>query len=540
MIRYFKKYSNNIILFLILLIAFFSRLYVFLQEGFITTDGVSYVLAGKNLITSGKYEVFGNPQLVFSPGYPIFVGIADYFFNDLVFSARFVSFAAGFLAVYFFYLIGKQLHSKKVGLFASALASIHYMLVVMSAETLSESSGLLFILISLYLYFKLASNYKNSLAILLGCSIGYLYLIRSEGILLLVLPIVFLLRNIKKSEIKKAFKSFSLIVIFFLIVIAPYFYFLYQNTGKLISNGKTAPNLIVSKILNGKDLGNMSEDEYNTYEKTFSNYDEKTNSIKLPEEFSDISLTDYIMENPANFLQTFFKGVASEVKVLSNVYGLAIFLIPILLLIFFIMIKKFKSDEKVIVLFLLLFLFLSIFPIFHIESRYLLQSFVFIIFLSSLGCFLDDKINPSKHFSKFLKIFFLVLKFFILIFIFTFSIINLVFCANNYPKEQKLAAEYIKNNLELNHKDVIIMSRKPEIAFYAQSKNFVPVPYTNIGNILKFAKANKVNYIVIDERFLGIRDNYDELENLDEHSDQIKLVFENNSISPIKVFKVSY
>ncbi|MDF1498826.1 MAG: glycosyltransferase family 39 protein, partial [Patescibacteria group bacterium] len=513
----------------------------FIQEGFITTDGVSYVLAGKNLITSGKYEVFGNPQLVFSPGYPILVGIADYFFNDLVFSARFVSFVAGFLAVYLFYLIGKQLHSKKVGLFASALAAIHYVLVIISAETLSESLGLLFILISLYLYFRLVDNYKNWLAMLLGCSIGYLYLIRSEGILLLALPVVFLLINIKKAKIKKSLKGFSLIIIFFLIIVAPYFYFLYQNTGKLIYNGKTTPNLIVSKILNGKDFGNMSETEYNTYEKTFSHYDEKTNSIKLPEEFSDINLASYIIDDLAKFFQIFLKGASSETRVLSDTYWLAVFLIPILLFVLFIITKKFKPDEKVFVLFLLLFLFLSIFPIFHIESRYLLQPFIFIIFLSSLGCFLDDKMILSrKYISELIKMFFLSLKLSIFVFVFIFSTYYLFFNSNDHINRHKIAAEYIKNNSKINYENIIIMSRKPEVAFYAQSKKSVPVPYTNIENVLKFAKANKVNYIVIDEKFLNIRDNYDELENLDKHSNQVELVFEDNSISLIKVFEVLY
>jgi len=130
----FRWHSYKIILFLILALALFSRLFIFSQEGFITTDGVSYVLAGKNLIENGKYEIFGNLQLIFPPGYPVAIGMADHFFNNLLFSARFISFIAGLLGVYLFYLVGKQLHNKETGLFASLFAATHWMMMTMDDD----------------------------------------------------------------------------------------------------------------------------------------------------------------------------------------------------------------------------------------------------------------------------------------------------------------------------------------------------------------------------------------------------------------------
>ena len=83
------------------------------------------------------------------------------------------------------------------------------------------------------------------------------------------------------------------------------------------------------------------------------------------------------------------------------------------------------------------------------------------------------------------------------------------------------------------------MSRKPFVGFYAQSqKNGVSIPYTNPENILKFAKARNVSYIVIDERFLKVRDNYNEMANLDKYSNDIKIFYEDNYVKPIKIFKV--
>jgi len=57
-------------------------------------------------------------------------------------------------------------------------------------------------------------------------------------------------------------------------------------------------------------------------------------------------------------------------------------------------------------------------------------------------------------------------------------------------------------------------------------------------NILKFAKARNVSYIVIDERWLGIRGNYEEMANLDGYSKEVELFYEDDSVRSIRVFKV--
>ena len=347
--NYLKKHSNTIILLLILILAFFSRFYFFSQEGFVTTDGVQYLLSGKNLIETGKYEIFGSPQLLFPPGYSLAVGITDIFFNNLVFSARLVSFVAGFLSVYFFYLVGKELYNKKTGLLASFFATTLHFFVFISQEMYSESLHILFILITIYLYFKLIKNYKVSLAILLGLSIGVTYLIRPEGIIFLLLAIIFLFQRPNNLKFKKAFAGSSIIILTFFIVAAPYLHFLYQNTGKLCLTAKAKPNLITGIILDGKDMGDMNKGDVNFYEKTFSNYDEETNSIKLPEEFVNISAKETVFNNPNEFLKRYIKGFWSEIKVLINQYLLNIFLIPIIALFIFIF-KTRKLFKEIFIL----------------------------------------------------------------------------------------------------------------------------------------------------------------------------------------------
>ena len=151
-----------------------------------------------------------------------------------------------------------------------------------------------------------------------------------EGIIFLLLAITFLFQKPSGLKFKKAFAGSSIIILTFFIVAAPYLYFLYQNTGKLCLTAKAKPNLITGIILDGKDMSDMNKGDVNFYEKTFSNYDEETNSIKLPEEFANISARGTISNDPNEFLKRYLKGFWSEIKILTDQYLLNIFLIPIL------------------------------------------------------------------------------------------------------------------------------------------------------------------------------------------------------------------
>jgi len=538
----FKKHSYLIILLFILTLAFFPRFYFFSQEGFVTTDGVSYLLSGKNLVETGKYEIFGSSQLTFPPGYSLAVGIVDLFFNDLVFSARFISFIASFLSVYLFYLVGKELYNKETGLLASFFAATLHLSIIISKETWSESLHILFVLMTVYLYLKLTKNYKVSLAVLLGLSIGITYLIRPEGIIFLALAVIFLFQKPSGLKFKKAFAGSSIIVLTFFIVAAPYLYFLYQNTGKLCLTAKAKPNLIAGIILDGKDMGDMNRNDINFYEKVSSNYDEETNSMKLPEEFANVSVEETILNSPNEFLKRYVKGVLAETKILINQYLFNIFLIPIFALFVF-SFKKRKLLKEIFILSLFPVILLLLFPAFHLESRYLLQVMVFIILLSSLGLAIKSRaILNIKGFKFSGALFLKILKALIIILVFCNFIAICVWSSRrlpNYPLEHKLAGEYLKNNSDYSPEKSIIMSRKPFVSFYAESKKGgVSVPYTSPENILRFAKARNVSYIVIDERWLGVRDNYSEMADLNKYSDDVELFYEDSSARPIKIFKV--
>ena len=528
-------------LILLMTAAFILRLYFFLQEGFITTDGYYYMMVGKNLLETGKYEIFGIPQLIFSPGYPILIGIADIFFGNLIFSARFVSFVCGIATVYLMYLIGKKMLNEKAGLFASFVTAINYYLITMSQETWSESSYIFFMLLTLYIYIKIVEKYRTYLAFALGLSIGFLYLIRIEGIIFLLLPFFYFF-NVKNYN--KFFRSLIVVMFSFFLIAGPYINFLYQNTGILSFSNKSDANIRAGLITDGKSFDNVNTEDVLLYEKVNSNYNEKTNSIEVPEEYKNNSLAGLFIQDPNHFLDRYFTALKSEFRILIIDYHTSSFFI--LLFIFFInrkiVIHSFKKN-----IFLLIFplIFLLIFPLYHIESRYMFQILIFIILLYSLIFALPLKLdhlkrNRSKNIAIISsKVITYMIVFIIIAQSFASLVIGIFIQRPDYPIEHKIAGQYIIDYKDYDLKESIIMSRKPFVSFYAGSEKFwVTIPYTSIENVIKFAKSRNVNYIIIDQRYIGIRDNYEELENMNDFFDNVELIFEDNSVKPIKVFEL--
>ncbi len=550
--HFLRSHSSKIVLILILFLAFFSRFHFFSQEGFITTDGARYAFAGGNLIENGRYEVAGKPELTFPPGYPLAIGVVNHFSGDLLFSARFVSFVAGLLSVLLFYFVGKELDNKETGLFASFFAATHWMLIVASVVTMSESLYLFFVLLAVYVYLKIAKRCKTlsastpirrevRLAIFLGLAIGISYLIRPEGMVFLVLAFTPLFQKNKDLDFRKVVSIPLTAFLAFFVVAAPYVYFLYQNTGRISLTAKSKPNLVTGMIFAGEAMENAGESTADFYEKVFFHYDEKANAVRLPEKFRNAGIAESVIKKPDEFLKRYRRGIESEIGVLFDYYIGWILLIPLLVFSVFVAGKK-EQLGKLSALFLPAALLALIFPAFHLESRYLLQVFIFIILAASLGCSLVNKLAllAAKK-RKFVSAVFFGFINFIVIYA-TLVSFAASFYAIGIPRhpEHKKAGMYLENKIGESAKKIVIMSRKPFVAFYAGVEKNIPIPYTNPKNTIKFAKASKVDYIVIDKRFLEARSNYDEMMNLDKYSDDVSLFYEDDSVSPIKIFKLSH
>ncbi|MFA6097227.1 MAG: glycosyltransferase family 39 protein [Candidatus Paceibacterota bacterium] len=538
-----KICRGSIPVLLILAIALFARLVLFFHDVTIDNDGIAYGLAGKNLVESGKYEVYGDPLLIYPPVYPIAIGIVDHFSGNLLFSGRFVSLLFGMLLVYAFYAFGKKLYGKEAGLFASFFAATNYSLVAYSSVTRSEMIYLFILALILYVYILLIEKCEDAKAAVLGSLMAALYLTRPEGLLMWILPILLFYKLLKKTNIYAALRSLAIIFLSFMIISAPYIYFLYENTGRVELTEKTNSNVIPAVIFGGSAIEDLSGEKWLKYEKSRDYYDEDTNTIIDYKEYSNGDAVSYVLKKPDIILNNYVRGIKSEISILFIEHGISLILLP-LLLSFLFLFKKTKERESVAVLLLVAILYLMIIPVFHIESRYMLQVLVFLILISSLGySFRTERgikvLGIEFNGGDFFRIFRTITLFLVMI-QFAFSIVNIYKQDDGkfYPWEYRLAGEFI-GKYDTKENGVLIMSRNSYIiSYYANAGNSgIRMPYADVPSIIRFARENKANYIVIDERFLSVRENYDELWKLDRFSNDAELIFEDSSVMPIRIFR---
>jgi hypothetical protein len=109
--------------------------------------------------------------------------------------------------------------------------------------------------------------------------------------------------------------------------------------------------------------------------------------------------------------------------------------------------------------------------------------------------------------------------------------------AHAKPEEHKRAGYFLKEKLSPNYESLNIMSKEPYVSFYSGSR-YTMMPYANITDVINFAKLYGVDYIVVDERALSGWDFYNELLQMDKHSADVELYYEDTSEKLIKLFKI--
>ena len=109
-----KFIKDNLSLILILLLGFFLRLFLMFTIGYrdMASDALGYVMIAKALFQEGFLI---EQALFFPPGYPLFIGVFNWFIEDALIAARFVSVVFGTLTVFVSYKIGKEMSNKSGG-----------------------------------------------------------------------------------------------------------------------------------------------------------------------------------------------------------------------------------------------------------------------------------------------------------------------------------------------------------------------------------------------------------------------------------------
>jgi 4-amino-4-deoxy-L-arabinose transferase-like glycosyltransferase len=513
-------------------------------------DTVAYSRLGKNLIEFGRYT-FGenyNMGVFFPPGYPIFIGLMNMIFNDLFFSSKLVSFIASCISVFFSYLIGKELYDVKSGLFAALLFSIYPVIILISVQGYSDSLFILFLLLSIYLFIISLKSDRFILYPLFGAACAVTYYMRPEGVFILLLPFLqlFGIFSDKLFFNKKYLSKMSVIMLIFILFVSPYIMFIKANTGKFNLSGKGNVSMILGEFGGEHEYHQIVNAPDNFYDRAAFALNEDKTQLRGWGMEKNLSFKDYVLKDPVLFVKKYQKNVLLQIQVLVKL------LIPIMIPLFFsFFYKELLTDRKRLIFLLFPMLLFLIYPLFIIIEKQTLLIVIFLLVFASGGfsnssSVIHDmavyyNINSSKAvllLEKHIRVLIIIILIITGLSYVMMSRFQHFDASHAKPVEHKRAGQFLKEQLLPGYESLNIMSRKPYVSFYSGSR-FTMIPYSDVVDVILFARDHDVDYIVVDERSLSKWDYYNELLEMHKFSDDIELFYEDNSEKLIKLFKIN-
>jgi 4-amino-4-deoxy-L-arabinose transferase-like glycosyltransferase len=536
--KYKKEY---ILLFCILAVGIIARIIKFDTPAMVM-DTVAFSRLGKNLIEYGRY-VFGenyNMGVFFPPGYPALIGITNLFIDDLFYSAKLVSFIASFIAMLLSYFIGKEIYNREAGLFAAFIYAVYPVILIISVDAYSDSLFFCFLLLSIYIFIISLRKDNVYCHLLFGVSMAAAFLTRPEGLFLILLPGLQMFGIFNKKKLRYLLKL-ALIIAVFVLIVSPYMMFIKNYTGKLSISGKANVSIILGRLSGDREYHDVVNAPDNLYDRAaFTLTKDKTQLLGWNRN-ENLSLKDYLFEDPPALLKKYQKNVMREISTLLKL------IIPIILPLFFAFFNRDLFMNRTRLIFIIYpCLFFLMYPLFIIIEKQTLVIALYLIYFSSGGfAGAGSAITEIAGYYGVEKNRVVILlekniKYLMVLILILSSLSYLKYSSfENAPRPvgHIMAGTYLKEHLAPQYEEINIMARKPYANYYCDAR-FTMMPYANIKDVIDFAKLYNVHYVLVDELSLSNWDSYDELLELQKYSDDIELVYENNTGYLVRLFKI--
>jgi uncharacterized membrane protein len=216
-----KLIRDNFILWAILFIALFLRIYDLGTESIWLDEGYTIRMAKLNLSQLIKDTLSFD---LIPPLYHIFLHYWINLFGDSEFSTRFLSTIFGFFAVFMIYKVGSLFFNKNTGVLSSFLLALSLYHIKYSQEVRSYTLMVLLCLFSIYFFIRLFN--KRTLTISIGyiISSSLLMYIHIYGLFIIIAQNIYLftLFLLSKQEHKLNFRKWILSQIILFILYIPW------------------------------------------------------------------------------------------------------------------------------------------------------------------------------------------------------------------------------------------------------------------------------------------------------------------------------
>jgi 4-amino-4-deoxy-L-arabinose transferase-like glycosyltransferase len=222
-----KRIKNTLVI--IVLLATFLRIVIALgywRKQPLARDGEEYIILATNL-AEGKGYNYGEEEGFTDrehhrrpPLYPFFIAFFFIIFGENLILIRLLNCVIGGINVILFYLLGKKCLGKKAGLFAAIISAFYPLFIWLSVRILSETLFMSLVLSSILLLYRAKEHPGLAPSIFTGITLAAAALCRPALLTFVPLAPIFLLTN--KGEIKKGIKKGALLIIAFIITLAPW------------------------------------------------------------------------------------------------------------------------------------------------------------------------------------------------------------------------------------------------------------------------------------------------------------------------------
>ncbi len=225
------SFFNDRYIWILLIISISVRIYLGFFTYVIKNDSVAFIQNAKYFADG---DFLSGLRHDYHPLYSFLVAVMYKVIPDMEISGTIVSISFGTLTVIVFYLIGKSVFGRKVSFVSSVVLALHPYAVRFSVDIISESTYFFFFISALGLGFFAIVKRKYYLFALTGISSAFAYLVRPEGIgIILIVAVWCILKDLTKFKIvwKEKLVSILILATSFLVFSMPYLVYIQKETG---------------------------------------------------------------------------------------------------------------------------------------------------------------------------------------------------------------------------------------------------------------------------------------------------------------------
>jgi 4-amino-4-deoxy-L-arabinose transferase-like glycosyltransferase len=440
---------------------------------FILPDSAYLLALGKNIALGNGLKISGGFHLRYPPGYPAFAAVFYLITRNLEAAGHLASVVSGLGSILLVYAASAKVYSRSTGILAGFLLALNPLFVWISSAALAEGFYALaysaFVLAMIYLMQK--PSWRT--AALAGFTSAAAYLTRAEGFLFLPIGIIVALFAWRKTW-KSIHYPILILVVFlltWLIVAFPYMVFLRVHLGGWTLSGKITQNIErVSEAIYSDEFESLRDNPLSRYESP--------------------GLIPYLVNN---FPRVAERYLGFTTQAVGRAFRLGW---PVLLLFLWFLVLGFSGGDRRGWSFLVFALPLLVYPLAHIETRYLTPSLIAIIPPVAWG--IQRAWTRSKEADKTFAVRRVLVV--ALLIILTAGSVLYLHRIPSPPTEHRILAKWMLENLP-DARTAKVAARFPYVSFYLDSENFRYIPQADtLEQTVALALERKLDYLVIDQR----------------------------------------